>query len=234
MWGFLNCSRYFPTADGPKVVLNDANLVVGTYEKLGLLVPPTEGKTTIIRLLAGVEKPDSGLVLRDEGGWPLGYGGAFRQEMTGEENVRNVALVAGLEPTAFAAFCADFSGIGPAFYLPMRSYTARMRARLTFATTFGIPARTYLADDKLVGGDPEFRAKCEGALKQRLRTAGLIFVASQPRVTKEYCDRHAVLSRGKIIDCSSHEEAEALFGSTSEKSDGGDMVDETLPSFDLA
>ncbi len=108
-----------------------------------------------------------------------------------------------------------------------------MKTQLAFAATFGIPARTYFADGKVATGDPYFRSKCEAALKDRLRTAGLIFVASQPKATKDICERHAVLSRGKIISCASHEEAEELFTSSPDQADG-DMYEEALPSFDLA
>lgn len=234
MWGFLNCTRYFATAGEPNVILNDANLVVDTHEKLGLLIPPGEGKTTIIRLLAGVEEPDSGVVLRDEGGWPLGYAGAFRPDLSGFENARNLGSLAGLDPDQFTAFCADFSELGEAFYLPVASYTGGMKLRLSFATSIGVPARTYFADAKIVAGDEAFRDKCEAALRERLRTAGLIFVASRPKATKDICDRHAVLIRGKIITCSSHEEAESLYVAGSGPMDSGEFADEVLPSFDLA
>lgn len=234
MWGFLNCTRYYRSAGEPNVVLNNANLVVATDEKLGLLVPPGEGKTTIIRLLAGVEEPDIGTVLRDEGGWPLGYGGAFRPELTGVENARNIGLLAGLDPQEFTAFCADFSELGEAFHHPVASYTGGMRAQLAFAASFGVPARTYLVDAKYSAGDEHFRAKCEAAMRDRLRTTGLIFVASQPKMTKEICERHAILSRGRIIPCASHEEAESLFMASFERAGSDDLGDEALPSFDLA
>jgi capsular polysaccharide transport system ATP-binding protein len=234
VWGFINCTRYFLAFGAPKVVLHDATLIVGTSEKVGLLVPSGEGKSTIIRMLAGVEEPDSGLVLRDEGGWPLGYSGAFRPELTGEENVRKLATIVGLDPTAYSAFCAGFSELGDAYFHPLRFYSARMRARLAFSTSLGVPATTYLADDKLSAGDDRFRKKCEAALLERLRTAGLIFVASNPNATREVCDRHGVVSRGKIILCETHDEAKQLFQSNFDGSTAEEIADEELPSFDLA
>lgn len=234
MWGFINCTRYFLAFGIPNVVLHEASLVVGTREKLGLLVPSGAGKSTIIRLLAGVEKPDSGIVLRDEGGWPLGYSGAFRPELTGDENVRKLATIVGLDANELSAFCADFSELGEAYFHPLRFYSGRMRARLAFSASLGIPARTYLADDKLSGGDDRFRGKCEAALAERLKSSGLIFVASNPRATEEACDRHGVVSRGKIILCDTHQQAKDLF----EDSAGEDGIDEVtyedLASFDLA
>lgn len=234
MWGFIDCTRYFLSSGVPKVVLHEATMLVETDEKFGLLVPSGEGKSTIIRLLAGVEEPDSGLVLRDDGGWPLGYSGAFRPEMTGEENVRKFALLVGLDPSELVAFCAEFSGLGEAYFQPLRFYSGRMRARLAFSVSLGIPARTYLADDKLTAGDDAFREKCEAALRERLKSTGLIFVASNPRATEGVCDRHGVLRRGKIIMCDTHEQAKELFASTFAEGAAEEVDDEELASFDLA
>jgi capsular polysaccharide transport system ATP-binding protein len=234
MWGFVNCSRYYMSAGVPKIVLHDATIVIESQERVGLLVPPGAGKSTIIRMLAGVERPDSGLVLRDEGGWPLGYSGAFRPELTGEQNMHNVALLVGLDAARYSAFVADFSELGEAYFQPVNLYSGSMRGRLAFAATLGIPAATYLADDKLVAGEDWFRQKCEIALTERLKTTGLIFVASNPRVTSEVCQRHGVVSRGKIIECGTHEEAEELFSENFQEIANNELADEELASFDLA
>lgn len=234
MWGFLDCTKYYLSFGEPHVVLNEASLVVRTHEKLGLLVPPGGGKSTIIRMLAGADHPNSGQVLRDYGGVPLGYGGAFQGEMTGEENIHNIAAMVGVDPLAYSAFCAAFADIGEAYFHPLKLWTSGMRGRLAFAASFGLPASTYLADDKVAGGAPEFREKCMAALSERLKTAGLIFVASKSRLTADLCDRHAVVIRGKIIACSSHEEAAELFALHYENEAAEEIADEELASFDLA
>lgn len=236
MWGFLDCTKYYLSHGEPKVVLNEASLAVGTHEKVGLLVPPGGGKSTIIRMLSGVDHPNSGHVLRDHGGVPLGYGGAFQGEMTGEENIHNIANIAGVDPYDYSGFCADFSELGEAYFHPIKTWTGGMRGRLAFAASFGLPAATYLADDKVAAGDPAFREKCMAALTERLKTAGLIFVAGKPRLTEEICDRHAVVISGKIILCSSHKEAAELFALNfqEEGSEEIDIMEEDLASFDIA
>ena len=234
MWGFVDCTRYYLSLGVPKVVLHEASLVVATHEKLGLLVPPGGGKSTIIRMLAGVDQPNSGRVLRDNGGFPLGYGGSFLAELTGEENILNLAPMVGADPATYSAFCASFSELGDAYFHPMKLWTGGMRGRLAFAASFGVRASTYLADGKLVGGDRPFAMKCMAALKERLKTAGLIFVASQPRATAEICDRHAVVVRGKIIPCATHQEAADLFTWNFEEEAADEIADEELASFDLA
>ncbi|WP_205480834.1 ATP-binding cassette domain-containing protein [Sphingomonas arenae] len=234
MWGFVNCTRYYQSFGAPKVVLHEANLAVRTDERFGLLVRAGEGKSTIVRLLAGVDRPDEGHVLRDEGGWPLGYPGAFQAQLTGEENIVNIAEMVGLEPLSYSAFCADFSELGEAYFSPLTLYTGRMRAQLAFAASFGMPATTYLADEKLVAGDDAFKRKCASALKSRLDRAGLILVASNPKATKDFCDRHAVLVNGKIILCGDHDEAAELFAASASDPQSDDVGEDELASFDLA
>jgi capsular polysaccharide transport system ATP-binding protein len=234
MWGFLDCSRYFMSFGMPKIVLDNASMAIGWQEKVGLLAAPGAGKSTIIRLLAGVDSPNSGHVLRDQGGWPLAYGGGFRPEMTAEDNVRMVAGFAGLDADDFAARCAEFAELGDSFFIPLQLYTGAMRTRLAFAVSLGIPARTYLADEKLIAGDADFREKCQAALNQRLEGCGLILVASNPRAMEFACERFAVLSRGKIIMCEDLEEAKSLLTFDLEHGGEEEAIDEELASFDLA
>lgn len=234
MWGFVDCSRYFNSFGLPKIVLDEASVVIGPHEKFGLLAAPGAGKSTIIRLLSGVERPNSGEVLRDHGGWPLGYAGGFRPEMTGDENVRMVAAFAGLDPDEFAAYCCSFTQIGEAFFVPAKLYSGAMRMRLSFAVSLGLPARTYLADEKLIAGDPAFQEVCEAALRERLQNCGLILVASSPRAMEGACERFGVLSRGKIVPCEDLEEAKSVLTFDLEHGGEEEVADEELASFDLA
>jgi len=234
MWGFVDCSRYFMKFGMPKIVLDNASMAVASNDKVGLLAAPGAGKSTIIRLLAGVDVPDSGQVLRDDGGWPLAYGGAFRPEMTGEDNVRMMAGFAGVDPDEFAAYCQQFAELGDSFFVPMQLYTGAMRMRLAFAASLGVPARTYLADERLVAGDQHFREKCQETLNRRLETCGLILVASNPRALETACERFAVLSRGKIIMCEDLNEAKSLLTFDLEHGGEEEAIEEELASFDLA
>ncbi len=235
MWGFVDCTRFFVSLGRPKVVLYKASLLVGTREKVALLVKPGEGKSTLMRLLAGVELPDSGTVLRDDGGWPLGYSGGFQTELSGEKNVLGMARIAGIDPARLLTFCRDFAGIGESFYEPMKYYSGTMKGRLAFAISFGVSAKTYLADDKLSVGDPVFREKCLATLRDRLTSSGLIFVTSNVRSAKGICDRYYIVSDGKFVPTANYDDAEQRFGSMF----GGNEFDieldgDEIPSFDWA
>jgi capsular polysaccharide transport system ATP-binding protein len=234
MWGFVDCTRYYMSEGRPRVVLHNASLLVETREKVALLTRPGHGKSSIMRMLAGIDLPNAGTVLRDEGGWPLGYAGGFHIDMSGDANIRNLARIADVDPIELTAFCYEFSELEDFYYQPVRLYSSTMRARLAFAASLGLPAKTYLADDKLSAGDDRFRDKCMTALTAKLSDAGLIFVASNPRQAREICDRFYVLSGGQFLACDDYDEALERLSSSAEDDDAGDSADHDLPTFDLA
>jgi capsular polysaccharide transport system ATP-binding protein len=233
MWGFVDCTRYHLADERPQVVLFNASLVVETREKVALLIRPGQGKSTIMRMLAGIDLPDSGAVLRDEGGWPLGYAGGFHNDMSGEANVRNLAKLADVDPIELSAFCFEFSELDEFYHQPLSRYSSTMKARLALSASFGLPARTYLADDKLAAGDERFRQKCMSALKERLTDCGLIFIASNPRAAKDVCDRFYVVSGGEILPCDDYDHAAVLLAASVDE-DSADAAEVDMPTFDLA
>lgn len=233
MWGFVDCTRYHFAEGRPQVVLYNASLVVETDEKVALLIRPGQGKSTIMRMLAGIDLPDSGTVIRDEGGWPLGYAGGFHNEMSGEANILSLALLADVDPIELSAFCFEFSELEDYYHQPLSRYSSTMKARLAIAASLGLPARTYLADDKLAAGDADFRQKCMSALAGKLADCGLIFIASNPRAAKDVCDRFYVVSGGEILPCDDYDHAAALLA-TSVEDDSADAAEADVPTFDLA
>lgn len=59
----------FQYQSGGKKILNQVDLCLSSHERLGLMAPSGFGKTTLCKILAGYERPDSGRVLLD--GKPL-------------------------------------------------------------------------------------------------------------------------------------------------------------------
>lgn len=63
MFGLLGCTRYFESDKGPRVVLDKTDFVMGYHEHIGILAAPGSGKTTLTRLLCGLDAPDEGILL---------------------------------------------------------------------------------------------------------------------------------------------------------------------------
>lgn len=212
MLGFINASKYYETAEGLQIILNDATLLFDKSQRVGILGQLGAGKSTIIRLLAGHQALNQGILVNDGRSWPLGFAGMFHPALSASSNIQIVAQLLGLDGFELNAFCQDFAELSDAEYdAKMMTYSASMRAKLGFALSMAVPTDFYLADEIVGVGDEQFRMKCEVALSLRLEQSGLVFFSRNPRITQKICNRHGVLRDGKIIMCDSHEEASYYF-----------------------
>ncbi len=199
MIGFVNCTKNFQFRDEIKCILDDCNFTFKSTDKVCILARGGMGKTTITRMLAGLERPSKGTVLRNDGiSWPLGFTGAFHPALTGEQNIKTIADLCDVDARWAVAYAAHFSELGTDYYRPMEQYSSGMRAQLGFALSMAMPAQTYLADDKIGSGEANFRMKCEAALEKRLENAGLFYITRAPRLAERYGEIFGVLDNGKI------------------------------------
>src|SRR6201987_2475306 len=133
---------------GRRSVLDDVSLTFEAGYNVGILGVNGAGKSTLIRLLAGSEPPDRGVVRRQARvSFPLGFGGTFHGALSGLENVSFVARVYGATMPPAIEFVEMFSELGEYFHMPVNTYSAGMRARLAFATCLAIDFDVYLIDE---------------------------------------------------------------------------------------
>ncbi|WP_165482812.1 ATP-binding cassette domain-containing protein [Legionella gresilensis] len=208
MLGFINGTKYFKNLSGLQIVLNNATFLVEEHQKVGILGGIGTGKSTVVKILAGMLKLDSGVLIKKRTAWPLGYAGAFHPFLTANENIKIIAQLNYLDPFDLRAFCQDFAELSDIeLNLKMSAYSGSMRAKLGFALSLAIPCDFFLADEKLSVGDDDFRIKCEVALELRLKKSGLIFFTRNPKLTQNICDKHGLLQDGQIQMYQSYEEA---------------------------
>lgn len=215
MFGLLGCTRFFDTIHGPQVVLDQVNFLMEPRERVGILAGHGAGKTTLARLLCGIDAPDDGIFLGERGdAISLGVSPFVHLAMTGEENVRHAAALYGLDRDEASYFCREFSELGRSYLYKVGDYTGGMKARLAFALSLILPGKLYVADERVYAGNAAMQAKIKAVLVASLETKGIVVIARSPRIVEEFCDRFAVLMYGKIIMCSSFSQACALFDSS--------------------
>ncbi|MCJ7420789.1 ABC transporter ATP-binding protein [Sphingomicrobium astaxanthinifaciens] len=220
MIGFENAHKYHHGEYETKVVLYDVTFLFEPSDHVAVLAEGGAGKSTLVNLLSGLDQPTKGTVHRDaDMSWPLGFAGPFHPAMTGEENVRTIAALADHDPDEIAAYVRLFTELGHHFFEPVQTYSSTMRALLAFATSMAIPAQVYLSDEKVAVGEGDMRAKCEAALRRKIRDAGLFLVTRNARIAQSFADKFAVLRHGRIIACRDFEDARALFEDTTSRLD---------------
>ena len=213
MLEFNNVSKSFWTGTQRKVILEQVSFRVELGNSLGILAPNGTGKTTLINMMSGLEKPDEGSILREcKISFPLGFMGGVVPRHTAVENSRFIARLYGLDPDYVEAFCRWLCNLGEYFEQPLGTYSQGMRARFSFALLLALDFDIYLIDEGMPNStDVAFNRKAGEILRDRLRTTTVIIVSHQAQVLEKFARTAAVLIDGKLHMFDTLEEAKQLY-----------------------
>ena len=192
-------TKTFRTPRGRKLVLDNASATFEAGHNFGILGVNGAGKSTLIRLIAGSELPDRGIVRRyGRVSFPLGFGGTFHGALSGCENAAFIARIYGAPVRATIDYVENFAELGEYWTMPVNTYSSGMRARLAFAVCLAIDFDVYLIDEVTEVGDQRFRRKCADAFRARMAHSDIILVSHNPQTIRQYCDRGAILADGAL------------------------------------
>jgi len=213
MIAFENVSKSFWTGKQHKVILDHASFRIELGNSLGILARNGTGKTTIINMMAGLEKPDEGRVVRTSRiSFPLGFMGGVVGKYTATENARYIARLYGLDPDYVEGFCRWLCAIDEYFDLPIGTYSSGMRSRFSFALLLALEFDIYLIDEGMPAAtDVEFNKKAGAILRERLSKSTVIVVSHQAQTLEKFCRSAAVLRDGKMYMFDTLEEAKQLY-----------------------
>ena len=216
MLELVNVSKSFWTGQRRKVILDRASLRVELGNSVGILAPNGTGKTTLINMMAGLEKPDEGEIRKScRVSFPLGFMGGVVSKLSAMENSRYIARLYGLDPDYVEAYCRWVCGLEEYFDMPIGTYSSGMRARFTFSLMLALDFDIYLIDEGMPGtADVEFNRKAGAILRERLETTTIIMVSHQAATLEKFCRSAAVLRDGKLYQFDTLEEARALYDYT--------------------
>jgi capsular polysaccharide transport system ATP-binding protein len=220
MLKFVNVSKSYWTGVQRKVILDRASFTIELGNSVGILAPNGSGKTTIINMMAGLEKPDEGKVIRDcRISFPLGFMGGVDNKHTANENARFIARMYQLDPDYIEAFCRYVCNLEEYFDMPVATYSSGMRARFSFSLLLALDFDVYLIDEGMPQStDAEFNRRAGLILQQRLENATAIVVSHSPKILEKYCRSAAVLRDGRLIMFDTLDEAKALYAYDAETS----------------
>jgi len=128
----------------------------------------------------------------------LGFGGTFHGALSGRENAAFIARVYGAALRPTLRYVEEFAELGEYWQMPVNTYSAGMRARLAFGACLGIDFDVFLIDEVTEIGDERFRHKCAMAFRERMRRSDIILVTHNSGTIRQYCNRAAVLSNGRL------------------------------------
>jgi ABC-2 type transport system ATP-binding protein len=173
-------------------------------ESIGVVGRNGQGKSTLLKLVAGVLLPDEGRVTVGEGVAPLiEITGGFVDDLTVRDNVYLTAGLHGMSRGEIDARFDEiigFAEIGDFVDTPYKHLSSGMKVRIAFSVISQLEEPVLLVDEVLAVGDRGFREKCYRRIEELLaggRT--LFFVSHNEKDLRRFCTRGLYLDKGKLI-----------------------------------
>jgi ABC-type polysaccharide/polyol phosphate transport system ATPase subunit len=188
----------------PTVALDDVTLRIGAGETVGVVGRNGAGKSSTLRVLAGI-------VPLDEGSCEVGgrivslleLSAGFGREFSGRENVYLNGALHGLgreEIEARLDRILAFAELGEFIDAPVKTYSSGMLVRLGFSIAAHLDADVLLIDEVLAVGDEAFQRKCLRRISERIAAgATLVLVSHDPAAIERVCERVVVLDGGRVV-----------------------------------
>ena len=180
------------------------SFAIASGSTVGLIGRNGSGKSTILKIIAGVYRPSSGRVTVHGSVAPLiELGAGFHHELTGRENIVINGLLLGLSKREILereSRIIDFAEIGEFIDSPVKQYSSGMYMRLAFAVATEIDPDILLIDEILAVGDAAFQQKCNERIRNfRERGKTIVIVSHDAATISKFCDRALLINKGQLV-----------------------------------
>lgn len=186
--------------------LTDVSFEIMEGETVGIVGKNGAGKSTILKLIAGVTYPTGGRSDVSERVAPIiELGAGFHHELSGYENIFLNAAILGMHKREIEekvdAIIA-FSELADFIHVPIKKYSTGMQMRLAFAIAIHMDAPILLIDEVLAVGDEEFQKKCLAHLEllKEKHNKTIVFVSHDQKSVSKFCDRAILLEKGCVVE----------------------------------
>ena len=184
--------------------LRDIDLEVATGERVGVIGRNGAGKSTMLRMLAGITAPSAGVVtVRGRVAPLLSVGVGFHPELTGRENIYVNGTVLGLSRAEIARRfdeIVDFAAIDRFIDTPVKFYSSGMFVRLGFAVAVVATPDVLIVDEVLAVGDVSFQQKCFDRMQLVADGGTTVLVVSHNIAgIRALCPRTVLLHQGRTV-----------------------------------
>jgi ABC-type polysaccharide/polyol phosphate transport system ATPase subunit len=183
--------------------LRDVSFSLHAGDRLALIGANGAGKTTLLRAIAGIYEPIQGQVVtrgRISPMFDINLG--IDADLSGFDNIRLRALLLGLMPAEIERRLpeiVEFTELGDYLDMPVRTYSAGMILRLSFAVATCFEPEILLMDEWILAGDAHFMGKAEARVQSFVERASVMVLASHNlELCSRWCTRGIWLDQGSI------------------------------------
>jgi ABC-type polysaccharide/polyol phosphate transport system ATPase subunit len=183
--------------------LKELNLTLDQDESLGIIGPNGGGKSTLLKIIARIMKPDRGEILTSGSLVPvLELGIGFHRDLTVKENAVVYGVLMGISRSAMRSridSILDFSGLARFEDALLKNLSSGMQVRLAFSIAMETSADIFLIDEALAVGDRAFREKCLERFRELKRqNRSIVLVSHDMDLVKAYCENALYLRSGEV------------------------------------
>lgn len=184
--------------------LQNVSLNLTDGDRVGLVGHNGAGKSTFLRVLAGIYRPTSGTYTSEGRIISLiDQGAGLNPNATGVENIFLRGLTLGgsrKELVEEVEKIREFTGLGEFLDLPVNIYSNGMLARLNFAISTCLKPDILLIDEGIGAGDADFQAAAQERINGIMGTAKIVVLASHSNdLIQTYCNKVITFEKGTII-----------------------------------
>ena len=201
--GKLNFNEFY--------ALQNVSFQVKKGDAVALIGKNGSGKSTMLKIIAGVMYPTSGTVTVNGKIAPLiELGAGFDMELTARENIYLNGAILGYGRNIMEQHFDEivaFSELQDFIDVPIKNYSSGMVARLGFAIATIVKADILVVDEILAVGDFKFQEKCKARMAEMLASGTtLLFVSHSADQVKQLCNKAVWLDGGKVAALGNTEE----------------------------
>jgi ABC-type polysaccharide/polyol phosphate transport system ATPase subunit len=184
--------------------LKDISFEIFKGEKVGIIGPNGSGKTTILKLIAGIATPTTGEIsTKGRVVSLIELEAGFHPELTGEENIYLNGLIVGMtraEIDKKYQKIIKFSGLKKFIDSPLYTYSSGMSLRLGFSIAVHSDPDILLLDEAIAVGDEEFRKKSLEKINEFFKQGRtIVSVSHWLDYLRTNCTRIIWVENGKVI-----------------------------------
>jgi ABC-type polysaccharide/polyol phosphate transport system ATPase subunit len=192
---------------GKRVVvraLENVTLTVNHGDQLGIIGHNGAGKSTMLRIFAGIYEPTAGTISIEGRVSPLfSMSPGLDPDDTGYENIVTCGLLLGMSRDEIERKLPEieaFSELSDYLALPARTYSTGMLVRLSFAIATAIDPEILLLDEELGAGDARFAEHAAKRVEGLIERSSIVVLASQSvDLIRRICSRAILLDHGRVI-----------------------------------
>lgn len=184
--------------------LDDVSLTVNHGDQLGIVGHNGAGKSTMLRIFAGIYEPNQGTISVEGRISPLfSTSPGLDLDDTGYENIVTCGLLLGMSRDEIERKLPEieaFSELSDYLALPARTYSTGMLVRLGFAVATAINPEILLLDEELGAADARFAARAAERVELLIGRSSIVVLASQSEdLIRKICNRAILLDHGRVI-----------------------------------